>query len=310
MAKKGATKNYGFGQKNNWRRTIWNEVLSRTAGKEKHQPILYLAGPQDMDRQIAIEKGVPPQNLIAIDRDTANVNSVRDGKAPAIQGDIIDVLWSWPESRPACAVMLDFCCGITWDVAGVYDAFQRKPLRNAIVMVNFMRGRDAWSNSMREMLSEAGLLVPLWRHDDASGEMVCVHSDLKHRAYQFLFWNAFDTVQASMGLGSAQSDGGKNRYVFPEPDADGNAEPEMAAMVSLVYSGMRPKLFTYQSGALRFDSAVFQSMSRYLDKAEVFGVDVEEAERDINEFTRRYSEPPVKRRIAATLAVRTQRLAQ
>lgn len=63
----GATRDYDVGPKNHWRRTIWNEILRRTAGQEKEKLILYLAGPQDLDRKVALQKGVPDQNLVAID---------------------------------------------------------------------------------------------------------------------------------------------------------------------------------------------------------------------------------------------------
>jgi hypothetical protein len=63
----GATRDYDVGRKNHWRRTIWNEILRRTAGQEKQNVVLYLAGPQDLDRTVALQKGVPDQNLVAID---------------------------------------------------------------------------------------------------------------------------------------------------------------------------------------------------------------------------------------------------
>jgi hypothetical protein len=55
----GATRDYDVGPKNHWRRTIWNEILRRTAGQEKEKLILFLAGPQDLDRNVALQKGVP-----------------------------------------------------------------------------------------------------------------------------------------------------------------------------------------------------------------------------------------------------------
>jgi hypothetical protein len=73
----GATRDYDVGPKNHWRRTIWNEILRRTAGQEKENLILYLAGPQDLDRKVALQKGVPDQNLVAIPKDTGGVYEQR-----------------------------------------------------------------------------------------------------------------------------------------------------------------------------------------------------------------------------------------
>ena len=101
---------------------------------------------------------MPDQNLVAIDVVMDNVVRVREEGSPALKGDMIDLLWSWPEDRPVCAVLMDFCSGTEWGNGGAYDAFETKPLRNAAVMVNFMRGRDRWSNEIRENLDRAGLL--------------------------------------------------------------------------------------------------------------------------------------------------------
>jgi hypothetical protein len=301
----GATKDYRFGQKNNWRRTVWNEVLRRTDGREKTEPLLYLAGPQDIDRAIGVSKGVPPQNLIAIDTNSQNVQLVRDARAPAVCGDVVDVLWSWPEHKSVCAVLLDFCSGVTWDVAGVYDAFARKPLRNAVVLVNFMRGRDQWSNQTRTLLTDCGLLTPLWKQG-RHGEPELVLDDTKHRGYQFLLFHALDTLMSASGWGSAAAEDGKMPFVYPELDAKGNADPTFVAMVCRILGGMRPRFLSYRSGVLTFDSAIFQPVSRYLDKAP----DAWRSRVD-GEFAGLVNKnrvAVVSRKIRAMLAVRTGRL--
>ena len=45
---------------------------------------------------------------------------------------MIDLLWSWPEDWPVCAVLMDFCSGNEWSNGGAYDAFETKPLRNYV----------------------------------------------------------------------------------------------------------------------------------------------------------------------------------
>jgi hypothetical protein len=151
----GSTRDYRVGRKNNWRRWGWNRLLERTGGAELQDPILYLAGPQDLDRAVAVAKGVPPENLIAIDRCRRNVNGVRRAGGVAICADAILTLGAWPKDRPVAAIVLDFCCGLEpVIVRGLIDVMRRRPFRNAVVWLNFQRGRDFKSNAMRAGLAD------------------------------------------------------------------------------------------------------------------------------------------------------------
>jgi hypothetical protein len=89
---------------------------------------------------------------------------------------------------------MDFCSGIEWGNGGAYDAFETKPLRNAAIMVNVMRGRDRWSNEIRENLDRAGLLKPLWRTTRPDGEPELVVEETTNRASQFLMCHAWDLL--------------------------------------------------------------------------------------------------------------------
>lgn len=307
---RGATRNYDVSKKNHWRRTIWNEVLRRTAGEEKEKLILYLAGPQDLDRQVAVQKGVPDQNLIAIDVVMENVSRVREEGRPALKGDVLDILWSWPEDWPVCAVLMDFCSGIEWGNGSVYDPFETKPLRNAAIMVNFMRGRDRWSNQIRENLERAGLLKPLWRSILDGGEPELVVEDTTNRAFQFLMFHAWDLFCVTT-TGYARRPGPRGTraaFIFPEP-TDEAAHNEFNAAVGLILGTMRPRFFSYRSGNLVFDSAVFQSHGRGLDRAPGrLQAMKARAEADIAVNIALNRSPELVRSIAATLAVRTRRL--
>ncbi len=83
----GSSRNYKTGIKNNWRRSHWNEILRRTNGAEKRLPVIYFPGPQDLDRIVAVSKGVPTHNLIAIDLSGKNVSRVRAFDGIAIEAD-------------------------------------------------------------------------------------------------------------------------------------------------------------------------------------------------------------------------------
>lgn len=304
----GATRDYDLGPKNHWRRTIWNEVLRRTAGREKEELILYLAGPQDLDRKVALQKSVPDQNLVAIDVVMENVNRVRQGASPALRGDIIDVLWSWPEDWPVCAVLMDFCSGIEWNNGGAYDPFETKPLRNATVMVNFMRGRDSWSNEIRENLERAGLLKPLWRSTLLGGEPELVVEETTNRAFQFLAFHAWDLFCVTQ-TGEARSPGPRGtRGAMLLPDDEQTAK-EFNAEIGLILGAMKPRFFSYRSGNLVFDSAVFQSHARNLDRVPAHLQELKQnAEFAIAQNRAQMRSPELARAIAATLAVRTRRL--
>lgn len=322
MSRIGETRNYKSGQKNNWRRTIWNEVLSRTNGREKTELILYLAGPQDLDRQIAVEKGVPTQNMVAIDFSSENVDRIRQQKVPALSADIHEVLKSWPASRPVCAVLLDFCSGLTTEGLDVYDVFEREPLRKAVVMVNFMRGRDAFTNAIRASLTDVEE-YPMAPCHMVGGEETFSLSD-KHRALQFMVLHAIETWQAI-----AQHAGVKGAFadeVTGEFDKDAWAKalacigvgftPESRGVLSddrrdeylrslwfvfsnMVFKAMRPAFFSYKSGVLTFDSVVFQHVARGLDNCPPV------VRKAIN--SKFPSIPDVARKISACLAVRTMR---
>src|SRR5262245_6970562 len=151
----GSTRDYRAGRKNNHRRWGWNQVIGMCNGLEKTWPIIYLTGPQDFDRDIAIGKGVPPTNLIGVDYFSRNVNRVRRHGGVAICDDVLRVLGAWPADRPVAAVVLDFCSGLEWPLlVNLVRVLHRIPFRDAVLWANFLRGRDASSNRWRAVLQE------------------------------------------------------------------------------------------------------------------------------------------------------------
>jgi hypothetical protein len=280
MAMEGATKNYKFGQKNNWRRTMWNEVIRRLKGRENREVILYLAGPQDLDRHVAVDKGVPDHNLIAIDRSHSNVDCVRDAGNSAICADALEVLRAWPKGVRVCAIVLDFCCGLLpfdqlAELVNIW--FLNGGMRDAVLVVNFMRGResDADTKIVRATAKE---------HCDYYKQKGRLIPDVEplHRGWAFCFSAAVLFIEKAALLSQEQLDKEMNQRM----------------------TWMNPKFYSYSSGNLRFDSAVVDPISHYsepidpstwqpcLDKvlADVYPKDV-----------------AISRKISATLAVRTRR---
>lgn len=308
----GSHRNYKVGVKNNWRRTVWNEVLARTNGRERSEVILYLAGPDDLDREVATRKGVPYANLIAIDRCSGNARAVREDGGSAIHADALDVLWAWPRNQPVCAVVLDFCCGLEYGVLGVYDAFDSKPLRDAVVAVNFQRGRDVFFNPGREVLRAYGM--------DALAARFGVPST--HRGHQFLAWHALETVLVAFGLAPSRdelTDGQMAARNARRPNKAAEAwvrvptdpkELEKCAELAARMCAriMRPRFLSYRSGVLVFDTVVFQHHA----SQRPFGAWMRGVQALIDAAQSRaekaWADMGLRRRVAAMLAVRTRRM--
>lgn len=327
MATKGATKDYSFGTKNHWRRTIWNEIVRRAGNKTSHETVLYLAGSEDKDRKIAVGKGIPNDSLVAIDRDRVNVAAVRAEHNKAIDADALDLLWSWPEKRPVCAAVLDFCGGISNATMGLYDAFQREPLRKAVIVLNLQRGRDAAAVKISDALEQCGLLQPLWRGRVGSSDdedLECLVSDVKHRGYLYLMHHALDVCSIAVGMAIGQDYGSAN--TDPNPDMQSQVRIPIFPVGSeqrMVFAHMmgshilscNPKFYSYRSGNLVFDSVIFEHPLRGLGDASFKAFAGEEHDSLIKEHLKRisdlessYASRKLQNKVRATFAVATQKL--
>jgi hypothetical protein len=286
----GSDRNYKVGPKNNWRRTVWNEILRRTNGREKTYPILYLCGPQDLDRLIATSKGVPNQNLIAVDRELRNVERVKGDGLPAIDADVTRVLKAWPLSKPVSAVSLDFCSGLEFSLLefGITDALVRDCYHKSVVMVNMMRGRDPSSNDYRKISERYGVILSgLMRTGSPARFYNTLSCDPKNRAVSLAFWIAGVLVGPLLRLHSLPID------AFDE-------------MYRRCMELMRPSFISYKSGHLVFDSVVFRPITLLDLQTESFGAYLpsDEVEKDIS------ADVSIARRLNALLAVRTRRIAR
>ena len=284
MTTDGAVKNYKFGQKNNWRRSVWNEVIRRTNGREQSESVLYLAGPDDHDRQIAVEKGIPDENLVAIDRSLKNVRACRKDGASAVHGEMKDVLMAWPDSRPVCAVLLDWCGGLGRDAFFTGDALIRPVFWHAVIMVNLMRGRDHWSNGMRQMLKELpGAFTAVSASD---GEL----DPLKNRAVQFMLFRAAIFFDKAIWRGR-----------------DGDPETYFAEL-DVFLKSLHPWTRSYQSGKLIFDSAIFTSPEGafFGGQSQIVAGALRES---VNSSMIKTKDPSMSRQLSAVMAVRTRRMA-
>lgn len=164
----GATKRYTCGNKQHWRRTVWNRISALVRRDWRSSAIvLYLAGAEDRDRAIAKQRGFVDWNLIAIERHSATINRLRDARSLTVDGDVVSTLLSWPRDKRVHVLHLDLCCGFDKKtVDGLFRALARPPFMGAVVAVNMMRGRDANSRDQREWVADIVARLP--KYDQSS----------------------------------------------------------------------------------------------------------------------------------------------
>lgn len=103
---------YDFNEKNIWRRQVWNDVATRfkKAKLLRKAVVLYLPGPDDLDRPVALSKGFVAENLIGVERDIGIVRKLRKSGRLVIHGTLSQVVGSWPHSHAINCIMADYCC--------------------------------------------------------------------------------------------------------------------------------------------------------------------------------------------------------
>lgn len=289
---------YKNGQKNHWRRMVWNETLRRVRSRSRTELILYLPGSKDLDRVVAMSKGVPGANLVAIDNNTLIVRELRDRGIPTIQGELLDVLASWPRGHKVCAVMADFCSGLELNSnLALLDQFQHPDLINAVLCINLMRGRDPSTNKWLKMDRSAGSVILPTAEALAGND--------KHRAAQFVAYHALDMILAAMnppGHKEAMENGG-GFVQIPAMPTD--------LLAKFARQLFRPCFYSYLSTSGQvFDSAVLNPFIVALDslvKLQVKGIDpFERIFKEVWSDTKADSD--TRQRVIASLAVRTRRM--
>ena len=290
MRTSGAAKNYAFKQKNDWRNWCWNTIKRYRKKHSRKGVYLYLAGPNDADRDTAIRKGFANEDLIAVDLCQENIDYVRSRGGYGICADIMDLVWMWPEHTPIAGILADYCSGLVSSNTGSYDAFQNRVALGSIAVFNFMRGRDSITNDLRHTLKRLGVydFIRIALPDEKN------LSD-KNRAVQFLMAHHVDTVlQGYRQLNYSLS----------------AVEFSQALYKKLVVD--EPQFYSYKSGHLVMDSVFCLPCGQLFEVSLRRSIDEHFAE--MEKLRQKYIDageldPSVKRKIAATLAIRTQRAA-
>lgn len=297
---RGSRKDYDFDSKNRWRRMIWNLILRRTKGREKRELVLYLAGPDDFDRAVAVGRGVPSSNLIAIDRDRANIQSVRANGHLGICGDVIDVLRAWPRSKPVCAIMLDLCQGFQRleDLHRIMLIQQFNPaLGKAIIAFNLLRGRDQESEHERMIIGGMIDRQQAYQLDETCNRFhkryleILDGVDPKNRGLIFALW------YWAKGCHAIRKEDRQMRALF---DRFGWWTTALMFLTECI----KPRIYTYKSATQVYDSVVLYPWS-YSFEADPL---LTKQERGVISSLIGDANRQVAQSTIATLAVRTRRL--
>lgn len=291
MSLKGSEKDYRFGQKNNWRRTAWNQVVERS----KHnggRVVLYLPGPDDLDREVAKSKGINDQDLIAIDRDVDNAEAMRLKRVPVLNAEAEEVLNAWPDDVPVRAVMLDMFRGIGIDSAvWIYEAlYLKKCFSRSVVMLNLQRGRDVESNQFREIIDI----------DPAAYERACVRN-IHARHVSDLSVSRLNRAVMELNLRLlCHAD-----HILKMTHRHG--DPGLVALE--LWRRAAPCFYSYKSGHLVFDSVVFNNIGMSSVLTEAYPGQLKEYIAQAMGIIRaERTSQSVTRSIAAMLAIRTRRM--
>lgn len=150
----GATFPYKYGDKNNWRRWMWNRIVERLPNRHK-AVCVYLAGEQNLDQGVALSKGFKPWNLIAVERDVVALETIRGGGALAVGGDFFDAVDAIAKKHRIDVVFGDLTCGFERHMISRISNFMCHPNMNETVFAfNLLRGRDPSTNDLRDMSAD------------------------------------------------------------------------------------------------------------------------------------------------------------
>lgn len=122
-----------------------NRILERLRVPLRDALFLVLAG-EGRDRQKLLSRKAPNHNIISVDKDQSCVDAVRADGGIAVCADVGQFLLAWAGHLPFDGLMLDFNCGLekTVVVRTIEGIASPAVQLNAPIYVNFQRGRDSF----------------------------------------------------------------------------------------------------------------------------------------------------------------------
>lgn len=133
---------YDNGQKNNWRRMVWNRIAEHSMNRYE-SVILYLPGENNYDLEEARARNFKQHCLIAVERNAAIVERLRNQGQLVVHSDLKTVMRSWPGRVPVSAVIADLQCPLgpyPVDVIGAWGLY--RAFHKSMLILNLQRGRE------------------------------------------------------------------------------------------------------------------------------------------------------------------------
>jgi hypothetical protein len=277
---------YKFGNKNNWRRRQWNLIRDRISVSPKDAVVLYLAGPEDLDREVAISKGFRDSNLIAVERNKRTAAGLRKKGILTLNCDIIDAIYSYNRDKKIDVLVADLTCGLEHKIwFAVAMSWLLPQMSKAVYSLNMQRGREnrfAAVDAMRKISKQEG-----------SHELFGMHRALMlYRAYlETYIYSGFQSFEID--------DSGMHFY-----DIDNLLYLEAFYYTKLITNPSEPISYKSDKGNLVFDSIVFKSVGDDILKNFINGQHAQQFVQGIA-----FNKKNVRRSLGAILAHRTRRLA-
>ena len=310
------TSGYKFGNKNHWRKWLWNRIcerVSETTVEKSDAVVVYLAGEEDLDRDVALRKGFRFNNLIAVDKSRKVIECLKKKKVPCLYGEISDVVEAFNNSKEKIDVLIcDYCHGVNGNVSKFVDKLTSSNFDNSfgdspIIAMNFMRGRDSgeiidFRNNRRESFASVfDEEKKEWRDPNAK--------DMVHRGEVFMDYMIEEHVMPKMDKKMIKKFGGEWNYkdfmiyvldmfghgdLFPEEWERQKLHRDIDSYefhMNYTYNHFSPRFHSYRSGNIYMDSVIFTY------DTSTMGEDLVESAPN----------KKLSRSLAATLAVRTMR---
>lgn len=245
-------------RKEHYRNWVWNRLAERVKTR-RDAKVLYLVGPEDIDREVARKRGFKSHNLFAVDVSGKAVGNVRGAGGIAIQEEVENVLMTWPDHVDV--VYLDTCDCFTGAKLLLLMCNRAKCVNGeTVIAINCMRGREADRyDHLREICKEHG-----W--------------DTKHRGawaavHSILYWlgtcrewltgavDDYKKVADSLGGRVPPFD-----VTVPMSEAQAQAYLESDAFqitADKMMKHMKPEFYSYRSHRVVMDSIVMNGIFNY-----------------------------------------------
>lgn len=283
----GHDRDYKVGRKNQWRREVWNCIDERLAVAPRNAVVLYLAGPADLDRPLAIRHGFDANNMIAVERNASAVKSLRLNRALTIHDDFLSACYLWPSNTDVHVVFGDFCNGlpiVQWSrIAQLWTA---PHLNNAVFAFNFLCGREN-NNSFQ--------YIEQWRAIRGDG-----YEEEKHRGLMVYTEYVSFMFEGILGMLEHSPNHALTRRKTATQKEWDEYHKEFQRMTLGIEAFTRPKLMSYRSEKQTFNTVIFRNPMGAIKGFN--NIDEVRVSCDL-----RAKGHPTRRKISAILAHRTMR---